>query len=586
MISAEERADEWVRRVTSHGRQRLPLTAESIAPKFALPSRRAHWRLIQFQSAFTTAAVQTGRQVLRSSFSEIEGGHRAIVREIEHAREVFAFGAESAGAGDGESTQVALEAVNNAIALLEYQRRTVPGIESLTATSSTLAIVQLLLEYHECLDRDRLSTIAKSTHRQGLRFASRFAFSLRNGLLSTMRGAELLLGRAYRVVLIRIGLMTPPRSERQAVEKKLALADLLNVSLGVRDLPAIYRRLFRLAPVEDPRFLVGRRGEIAGIANAMDCWQSGRGAAVIVVGARGSGKTSLLNCAVQSAPSVEALRSQFSDRIGTPEELDTALRRLLSVPEDTDLISFLQERPRLIVIEEFERIFLRTPGGLEAVHRFVDIMQSTGVQALWMVSTNEVSYRFLCAACSLDRFFSHTINAMSVSLDAMTAAILQRHNLSGLRLVFAPVLGSDPRVSHLREIFGLTKSPEQLFFESLHSQSEGIYRSAFELWQDCIERVEAGTIYMAQPLSADYSLLERELKLDDYFALQAILQHGSMTAEELGVVLRISLAASHRRVQRLRDLQILEPEPAGPGLRVKPQSGKFVRDVLAKRNLV
>jgi hypothetical protein len=36
----------------------------------------------------------------------------------------------------------------------------------------------------------------------------------------------------------------------------------------------------------------------------------------------------------------------------------------------------------------------------------------------------------------------------------------------------------------------------------------------------------------------------------------------------------------------LIDLQILEPEPAGPGLRVKPQAGRFVRQVLHNKNLL
>ena len=460
-------------------------------------------------------------------------------------------------------------------------------IGNLITPNDALAVARLLIEYHGALDRDRLSTLAQVTQRRGLRLATRIGDSIHAGVQWTAQGAERLAVQSYQSALTRIGLMTPPRGERHAVERIPALHEILDLNFGVRDLPAIYRRLFRLAPVEDPRFLVGRREELAGIANALERWQEGQAAAVMVVGARGSGKTSLLNCATQRfASDVETIRGQFTERVKSAQELQAALCQILAGPSPVDLGDFLRERRRIIVIEEFERIFLRAIDGFDAVRYFIDLMQWTSDQVLWIVSTNESSYRFLCAACSIDQFFSHKISAMSVSQEAMTAAILQRHNLSGFRLEFAPVPRSDPRVSRVREFFGLAREPEQLFFDSLHQQSEGIYRSAFELWQDCIERVEGGTTHMAHPLSPNYDPLENELNLEDSFALQAVLQHGSLAPDELALVLRLPVSSAGRRTQRLIDLQIIEPEPAGPGFRVKPQAGKFVRDVLHKRNLL
>jgi hypothetical protein len=138
----------------------------------------------------------------------------------------------------------------------------------------------------------------------------------------------------------------------------------------------------------------------------------------------------------------------------------------------------------------------------------------------------------------------------------------------------------------MKSFLGLTQESEHLFFDSLYRQSQGIYRSAFELWQDCIERVEGGTIHVAQPLAPEYDPLDRELNLEDCFALQAILQHGSLTSNELSLVLRLSAEGAHRRIQRMLELQILEPEPAGSGFRIKPQAGKVVRDALHRKNLL
>ena len=88
-----------------------------------------------------------------------------------------------------------------------------------------------------------------------------------------------------------------PGPRVQPVVRRTTLRDTLSLPASKRDLPEIYRLLFRLAPVEDQRFLMGREQELAGLEQALKDWETGRFAACLVVGARGSGKTSLLNCA-------------------------------------------------------------------------------------------------------------------------------------------------------------------------------------------------------------------------------------------------------------------------------------------------
>jgi hypothetical protein len=68
--------------------------------------------------------------------------------------------------------------------------------------------------------------------------------------------------------------------------------------------------------------------------------------------------------------------------------------------------------------------------------------------------------------------------------------------------------------------------------------------------------------------------------------LKAILEHGSLTAEEITLVLATDPQDSLRRLKRLNMLEILEPEPAGPGSRVRPEAGRLVRETLSRRNLL
>ena len=390
-----------------------------------------------------------------------------------------------------------------------------------------------------------------------------------------------------RWFLLKIGWVSEPPKRLESVVRRAHLGDTLEVDLRGRDLPMIYRRLFRLAPVEDARFLVGRDAELAGLAEAVKRWECGKGAAVMVVGARGSGKTSLLNCAAGSVfERYEVINAHFSERLTSCTEMDSFLRNALHLQDDGDMTAELASSPRIIILEEFERTFLRVMNGFDALRHLLDLMYATARSTLWVFSTNETAYRYLDVVVGLAEHFSHHINAMSVQQEDLTSAILQRHNLSGLRLAFAPLPPEDPRVSKLRRTLGFEQDPQRLFLDALYAQSEGIFRSAFELWQRCIERVEGGVVHMRQPLSPDYTGLSAELLLDDLFALKAILQHGSLTRDEVSRVLGFDGAASRRQLDRLRSLEVLEPEAGCPGLRVRPEAGRFVREALARRNLL
>ncbi len=586
LVSAEEHARAWARQVLSHAGARLPAAVEVVDPRYSLPTRRHPWRVLDPGKVFSRALENTGTPRLIEGFHEAMGSHQLVMREIERAREVVAFGEETARAEGPAGQTVARDAIHNAKSLLLYQRSATPGVRPAAEAALIRAQGWVLQECHIALEKGRVGLLAHLTRLRGLEAATGARDLFLAGFRSASRRIWLLFRRLSEQILIRIGWLPPPVPRLEPVSRRAHLGQVLDLQLSARDLPMIYRRLFRLAPVEESRFLIGRDTEMAGLAEALARWNSGQRASIVVVGARGSGKTSLLNCAISSLfPGIPVVRGQFSPRVTTGERMRGLLAKLLQLPEGSDLVPALENTRRAVIIEELERCFLRVINGFDPLRELLTLIYQTSGSTFWVFSINETAFRYLDAAMGLGRHFSHRINAMSVRREDLIGAILQRHELSGLRLEFAALPAKDPRVSRARRLFGLDLDPEQFFFDSLYRQSEGIFRSAFELWQGSIERIEGGVVHMRQPLAPDYRPLLSELGQEEHFILQAVLQHGGLTVEEVAQVTRLDVGDSGRRLERLRLLDILEPEPDCPGLRVRPEAGLFVRGALHRQNL-
>jgi len=332
---------------------------------------------------------------------------------------------------------------------------------------------------------------------------------------------------------------------------------------------------------------VGREAEMAALGELRQLWESGRAAAGILVGERGSGKTSLLNCGQAAIfPGADLVRGQFHERIRGPEDMRRFLAELLRFPEEQDPLVALQNRRQVVMLEELERSFLRQVNGYHGLRDLLSLIASTSHSVLWILVVNRSAFEILNAAVRLGDFFSHRINTMSVDPEALKTAILVRHNLSGLRLQYAPPPADQTPGPVRRRFLGLEQSPEQLFFEALYRESEGVFRSAFELWQSYIERAEGGVLRMRYPTRPDYTPLLSGLSQDDLFTLQAVLQHGGLTLEEHAAVFHASEKESLARLETLQDRELIQPDPDRPGFRVQPEAAHLVRDALHRLNLL
>jgi hypothetical protein len=586
LMSAEDRVRDWAEAVSRHANAALLAAIETIEPRRALPGWRRPWGQIRLTSSFLAALgrVSTVRNV--QGLKESEGIHRRIVREIERAREVVTYGLEIGRSEGVAGEQIARESIANAAALVGFQKKKTRAVRRLAEPSLVEALAAAFSQCYGGVEEGRFGLLSRLARQRRRRTV---AFLLKRLGRFSQTGARLLWEwsqQGYRRTLIQVGLERRREQRLEHVTRRTAL-DVDDRSDVYQQLPMIYRRLFRLEPVQDPRFLVGREAEMAALVETRARWSTGKPVSVVLVGERGSGKTSLLNCAtVRVFTDAPPVRAAFCERILDADGIDAFLRQALGLPEGADLAEQLRKQRRVILLEEVERTFLRCVDGFQGIRRLLSLVTLSCRSTLWVLCLNQLAFKFLDPAVGMQQMFSHRINAMSVEPEHLVNAILLRHNLSGLRLRFARPPSRHPLIERLRRPLGLDRRAREVFFDALYAQSEGVFRSAFELWHRYIESSHGGVLRMRFPDSVDADPLITGLDRQDLFTLQAVLQHGSLTPAECARVFCVAEDAARARLDALVDRGILEREPGAPGWRVRSEAGYLVRKALDRQNLL
>ncbi|MBW3555154.1 MAG: ATP-binding protein, partial [Gemmatimonadetes bacterium] len=502
----------------------------------------------------------------------------------ERACQVVAFAAGAVRSGDG-TPEVAREAVEHAVALLEF-RRSEQGRDP-DGMRAAAVVCRAFRDARVALFGGRTERWIHRTRRELERGVPAAAGALARAASRQLGLAGGTTRRATHRFLDRIGWRPDSSGGASEISIRPLLPGEFSGDPADPELPSLYRHLFRPDPVKDPRLLVGRAPELAAIADARARWEAGHTAAVLVTGERGSGKTSLINCALDGPlQGLPVLRGEFHERLLHPADLAPAIAAIVGAPDPDRLEEFLGASRRVVVIEELERTFLRHVGHYEAARALGRLISATSGTVLWIVVINQIAFRFLDAAIGLGHRFSHSIYAGTATAEEIRQAILVRHNLSGLRLRYEPAPDGGRAAGGLAGRVRRPGDPERAFFEMAARQSGGVYRTAFSIWLGHIAQIEDGLFTVKPPAAHDLAPVIAGLTLTDLFSVVALMQHGSLTASEHALVFQQSVEASDAQIDELVARQIIARDPSRPGYRVRPEAMSAVREALFRRNLL
>ena len=430
----------------------------------------------------------------------------------------------------------------------------------------------------------------------------------REGLARQGRVVSAFLGAIaarLRPVATTLGIRPAPAGVTDLSEHTLASA-----AEFVRTLPVVYQRLFAFEPLTDPQLLAGRDDALAEVTALWKRWRRGGPGSLIVITPPGAGVTSFLNIAAThlSDEAPDGVRRILRERIQEEGQLAAHLASWLGLEAANDLHT-LAERvlaapdgtiPRLVILESAEHLHMRTPGGARLFEHLLTFMSRTESKVFWMVSLTSSGWQLVRRRAPA--FVSDIKRLMLAPLtaDQLRQAVIARHLRSGLPLQYAqPRAGRDALRNRARRMHRTDKQQQLIekdYFERLHRASLGSIRLALFHWLRSADFTTVEGSLLVQPLEALSAPMEM-LDLTQSFALKAMLDHGTLSADEYRVITRASAAESLHTFGSLQDQQVIvlagdEGEGAerapGPGVRyrIRPLMLGAVVAHLRSRNIL
>ena len=351
--------------------------------------------------------------------------------------------------------------------------------------------------------------------------------------------------------------------ESVSLQRKRSLSEELSKETAHKDLPFVYRSIFKNDFTIDERFYVVPLQGDQLYRNAFDAWVSEKTSVsnVLFVGEKGSGKSTsahfFLSKYSEEHPVVtitlehtiyssELLLKSLCDAFG--------FKKAGSVEEFAEKIKRRKQKKAIVQFENLQNLFVRNIHGFEALEVFWHILSLTSKELFWTVTISRYSWNFIKKISGADQYFTHIIDVDTLDKEKIRQAILARHRATGYDLHFVENMAiQKTRTFRKRETdpLKLQETQEDLFFEKLSKLAEGNMSIAIMFWLQSIKKVEKNTFYISPIEVTDVDKLEVPSR-EVLFTLASLVIHDRLSTAEMAMSLHQPEVQSRLMITRLK----------------------------------
>jgi hypothetical protein len=462
----------------------------------------------------------------------------------------------------GEPLNIAAEGIKRAILKAEKIEKIISDVEQTIAEDLSNSIKQI---------NDELINLTKNENILDIKFQIAKAKTLRRTEELKQKSVDLIKNFLPLIAKnIRQGF-SKTKDSFKSLKKRLGLtSEPVHISTEISDflsetetaiskLPFVYQRLFRIEPLEDKRFFVGRKTELSRLNSAFGNWKNKKYAPVVLVGEKGSGTTTLLNFffnSLDKAPPV--LRTTVKKNIFTEEHFISFLKDLFkneSLLSLSDVIEYLNNKTakQIIVIENLQNLYLKKVNGFVCIKLLVELISKTNNNVFWIIASSLYTWEYLKKVLKAGDYFGYIIKLKNLENQQIIDIILNRHRISGYNIHFE----HNREYLKIKKFRGMSLKERQdylkaEFFSYLNKFAKSNISLALLYWMRATREVTVDTIKIGSVISLDFSFL-KALSTDKVFTLYVLLLHDGLTGEDHASVFNLSDEESRLRLLALID---------------------------------
>jgi hypothetical protein len=344
---------------------------------------------------------------------------------------------------------------------------------------------------------------------------------------------------------------------RHVGESEVAAADIWQHAKRYRaedSAPADYARLFKLEPVREHRLFTAYESELREIIQCERAWLSGSGSSTLLVGPRGSGRTSMLNLCELELSAPRLLRPQPIEWRRGIGLVDAVAIELGVRPRRQAVVRALKEVKTTVLLDDLEQWFSPDVRGLRELEHFLDLVIATTDSTFWLAATAKDALALLEESVNVREPFSNLVSLEPLGPNALADAIEGRHVLSGRRVHYPATFASGV-LRRLRQT-----DDRLLYFSVLARVADGNLSRALSTWLKSVGFDDDG--HVTPQIHKTFSLGMPYLTRFPAAVVGILVQlsrFGPMSEEELTKSLCLDITETRRHVHFLVAAGLVEP---------------------------
>jgi amino acid transporter len=354
----------------------------------------------------------------------------------------------------------------------------------------------------------------------------------------------------------------------------------LNEEVSAREnvltkVPPYYQQLFLRKNNYFMDFWQGKPGELDEAHKTILRQEKGHNGALLIRGEHNSGKTFMVNFICHkylSSKPVYVIQPPFAGSTSESEFL-SALQKATDLDSGVDEILADIPEKSVLVFEDLELWWEKTPGGLKIIELLCNLIEKYGSRVFFIITVNLHAFNSINRFKKIDPWLLSTIDCYPFNAEELKNIIMQRHKSGNLNFIYKGKKEDEMRSWDYARLFN-----------TYFNYTRGNVGLTLQTWMASITDVKDNTLMIRAPKRPDTNVLSR-LRPDTLIFLVQFILHKRLNYDKIQRIMFMTPEQVKEKIMHLKRAAIVT-EPSPGVFMLNPNLHPFIRERLIEKELL